>query len=79
LKTIFEAIFEDKSTKILKYLKCMDPPTYQFARYWDWIKPWIINEVEVNTRNQNIQAYRNELELSINVLSMIEEIEKNDR
>ena len=57
----------------------MDPPTYQFARYWDWIKPWIINEVEVNTRNQNILAYRNELELSINVLSMIEEIEKNDR
>jgi hypothetical protein len=51
LKTIFEAIFEDKSIKILKYLKCMDPPTYQFARYWDWIKPWIINEVEVNTRN----------------------------
>lgn len=53
----------------------MDPPTYQFARYWDWIKPWVLSEVESNTRNQNMYSYRNELELSINVLSLIEQIE----
>jgi hypothetical protein len=23
----------------------MDPPTYQYARYWDWIKPWVESEV----------------------------------
>ena len=53
----------------------MDPPTYQFARYWDWIKPWVLSEVDSNTQNQSIYAYRNELELSINVLSLIEQIE----
>ena len=53
----------------------MDPPTYQFARYWDWIKPWVENEVETNTKYQNVVAYRQELEPSINVLSLIEQVE----
>lgn len=27
----------------------MDPPMYQHARYWDWIKPWVQAEVKSNT------------------------------
>lgn len=54
----------------------MDPPTYQYARYWDWIKPWVENEVATNTRNQHIPVYRAELELSINVLSLLESVER---
>lgn len=53
----------------------MDAPTYQYARYWDWIKPWVENEVQTNRKNQHIKFYRAELELSINVLSLLEEIE----
>jgi len=56
----------------------MDPPTYQYARYWDWIKPWVETEVATNTKNQHIPAYRAELELSINVLSLLEQIDRQD-
>ena len=69
---------QDKERRVLRYLKCMDAPTYQFARYWDWIKPWVDNEVQTNTRNQHIPAYRAELELSINVLSLLEGIERQE-
>lgn len=75
LKAILEAMLVDKKRRVLQYLQCMDAPTYQFARYWDWIKPWVENEVNMNTKNQHISAYRAELELSINVLSLVEEIE----
>lgn len=51
LKSILEAMLEDPKGRILGYLKTMDPPTYQHARYWDWIKPWVENEVATNTRN----------------------------
>ena len=50
----------------------MAPPSYQYARYWDWIKPWVQSEVAVNTKNQHIAIYKAELELSINVLSLVE-------
>ena len=76
LKAILEAVLEDPSGRILGYLQKMDPPTYQFARYWDWIKPWVENEVRQNSQNQHIPAYRAELELSINVLSLVEQIER---
>lgn len=77
LKSILEAILEDTQGRILGYLKTMDPPTYQYARYWDWIKPWVDNEVATNTRNQHIPVYRAELELSINVLSLVEQVERS--
>lgn len=54
----------------------MEPPTYQYARYWDWIKPWVEQEVDANTKHRHIAAYGAELELSINVLSLIEQVER---
>ena len=57
----------------------MDPPSYMYARYWDWIKPWVESEVEANTRNSNIPAYAAELELSINVFSMIEQVDREEK
>ena len=31
----------DKTGTVFNYLKTMDPPTYQYARYIDWIGPYI--------------------------------------
>jgi len=79
LQSILEAILEEGQWQILHYLKTMDPPMYQYARYWDWIKPWVQSEVKSNTDRQHIPTYRSELELSINVLSLIEQIERTER
>jgi len=75
LKCILEAILDDEQRRILKFLRLMDPPTYQYARYWDWIKPWVESEVETNTKNRHYPAYGAELELSIKVRSLIEQVE----
>ena len=79
LKCILEAILDDKWRRILRFLKRMDPPTYQYARYWDWIKPWVEHEVESNTKNRHIPVFGAELELSVNVLSLIEQVEVVER
>ena len=76
LQTIFTAIIEDKAYHVLEYMAKTEPPTYQYARYWDSLRPWVASEVDVNRRNASVQAYWNELELSVNVLSQIEQIEK---
>jgi hypothetical protein len=75
LKAIFEATLTDPKRRILQYFKRMEPPSYDCARYWDWIRPWVDNEVATNTKNQSIPVYRAELELSIQVKSLIEQLE----
>lgn len=52
LKSILETILDENQWYILHYLKTIDPPMYQYARYWDWIKPWVQNEVKNNTAHQ---------------------------
>jgi hypothetical protein len=54
----------------------MDPPTYQHARFWDWVKPWVENEVESNRKYQMGQSQKAALELSIDVLSLVEAVER---
>lgn len=76
LQAILNCALADKQLRLVKFMKEMDTFCYQYARYWDWVKPWVASEVDANTRNQSHPAYRNELELSINVLSLIEEVEK---
>ena len=51
LKCIFECIIDYDHHELLHYLRTMDPPSYQYARYWDWIKIWVANEVDSNTKN----------------------------
>jgi hypothetical protein len=75
LKCILEAVIADDKNRLLRYLCNMDPPTYQYARYWDWIKPWVEGEVSQNKKFAHMQAFRAELEPSIDVLSLIELIE----
>jgi len=77
LKCILEAVLGDDKKRLLKYLCTMDPPTYQYARYWDWIKPWVESEVVQNKKFAHMQGpFRAELEPSIDVLNLIELVEK---
>ena len=54
MKTIFEACLDDPNRRIYKYFKSLEAPTYEYARYWDWIRPWIESELATNTKNQHI-------------------------
>lgn len=52
---------------------------YCYARYWDWIKPWVQSEVKSNSAHQYGPAFRADLELSLQVLSLIEKLEAHDK
>ena len=56
----------------------MDPPTYQYARYWDWIRPWVESEYKTASERSHIPVYRSELEISVPVLSQLEQIDKEE-
>lgn len=79
LKSILETVLDENQWQILDYLRTMDPPMYQHARYWDWVKPWVQAEVKSNTAHQYSPAFRADLELSLQVLSLIEKTEAQDR
>ena len=46
-----ETCVEDPKRRIVKYFKSLEAPTYEYARYWDWIRPWIESEIETDTKN----------------------------
>lgn len=75
LKSILETVIEEGQWQILTYFKTMDAPMYCYARYWDWIKPWVQSEVKSNSAHQYGPAFRADLELSLQVLSLIEKLE----
>lgn len=39
---------------LFHYLFTLEPPTYQFARYIDWIRPWLAEHIDFCMRNSNI-------------------------
>lgn len=54
---LLQACSLDGTGVIFYYVYTMDPPTYQYARYLDWVKPFILDQIEHNLRNSSIQAY----------------------
>mmetsp|Transcript_5033 Transcript_5033/g.3687 ORF Transcript_5033/g.3687 Transcript_5033/m.3687 type:complete len:88 (-) Transcript_5033:1322-1585(-) len=39
LNCLFRVAFYDPQRLLLRYLQTMDPPTYEYGRYIDWIEP----------------------------------------
>jgi hypothetical protein len=56
------------------YVYMMDPPTYGHARYLDWVKPYLQDSIQSGLRNQNIQAYRQELNLALHANTLYDQL-----
>ena len=44
----------DQSGYMYRYLKNLEPPTYQYGRYIDWIRPFIKESIESSVKNSHI-------------------------
>lgn len=62
---LFQACLMDESRWLYHYLYQMDPPTYCQARYLDWIKPYLGEQIEDFCRNANISSYKTDLSLAL--------------
>ena len=66
----------DRSNTILKYLLTCEPPAYICRRYWDWIEPHIIEHIQHCSDNVHIMHNREEMEIGLRVLQLIEKIKQ---
>lgn len=46
----------DKNQLILKYLLTCEPPAYSCRRYWDWIEPHFISQIQKFSENLGTTA-----------------------
>jgi len=44
-------VTHNKNLSILKYLLTIEPPAYSSCRYWDWIEPHVISQIELCTES----------------------------
>lgn len=69
----------DNSKTILRYLLTCEPPSYTCGRYWDWIEPHIIEHIQSCSDNVHIMQNREEMEISLRILALLEKIKTQDR
>ena len=50
------------------YLKTMEPPTYSYGRYIDWIKPYLTDTIQSSVRTQHLHSSKMELSLAMQAL-----------
>lgn len=53
LTALMQVCKADLSGRIINYIRTMDPPTYQYGRYIDWIRPYIVDSIESAIRYPN--------------------------
>lgn len=58
LQTILNVANNDPEGAIYRYLKNIEPPTYSYSRYIDWIKPYLKERVENCVANSGIGSYK---------------------
>lgn len=52
---LLNACVADPTRCIFQYIFAMEPPTYLQARYLDWVKPYIQDQIDYNLRNHTAQ------------------------
>ena len=65
---------KNKNLAILKYLLTMDPPAYSCRRFWDWIEPHVINQIQHLSDNAYNASNREDLEMYLKTHQHIEQI-----
>lgn len=65
LIAIFKACLDDTSGDLYHYLYTLDPPTVQYARYLDWVIPFIKKHHDASFKNSAFPAYKEELALAL--------------
>lgn len=61
-----------KDDDIARYVYFCNPPTYQFARYSDWIRPYLENQKADIERSNAYSYFKNKHDTIIESLELLE-------
>lgn len=61
LHALLQTCILDQPRGIFQYIHSLEPPTYIQARYLDWVRPFIGEQIDFNLRNQNLSGYQTDL------------------
>jgi len=72
IQAFLETLVADKSRRLIWYFHSLPAPTYEYARYPDWMRPWLQDQIERNTRLSQIGQTKKEIEIGISCISFLE-------
>lgn len=59
------------------YLYTLEGPTPQYARYMDWLKPFLLDTIQSAIRNPNLPDSTQEIQLSIQASQLLDQLITN--
>jgi hypothetical protein len=62
----------DTEKRLLKYLITMEPPTYNYARYIDWVIPYLNDTILMASRTPNMHSSKVEMAVGNSVRIMLQ-------
>jgi hypothetical protein len=74
LISVFKASLEDTSGDLYRYLHSLDAPTIQYARYLDWVIPYIKKQHDTSFKNSKFPASKEEFALALQANSLVQRI-----
>ena len=63
LNALLQASCQDLSRSLARYLRNLEPPNYAYARYTDWVRPYLEDHALFLAKNMNIQSTKHEFSL----------------
>lgn len=56
------------------YLYTLEGPTPQYARYMDWLKPFLLDTIQSALRNPNLPDSPQEIQLSLQASQLLDQL-----
>jgi hypothetical protein len=64
----------DRRQMVLKYLLACEPPSYAYRRYFDWLEPHFVSQIQKCSENLSSPQMQEEFEISLRIHSNIEKL-----
>jgi hypothetical protein len=77
LIALLQSCLNDLSNMLYYYLYTLEGPTPQYARYMDWLKPFLLDTIQSAIRNPNLPDSPQEIQLSIQASQLFDQLITN--
>ena len=77
LIALLQSCLSDLSNMLYYYLYTLEGPTPQYARYMDWLKPFLLDTIQSAIRNPNLPDSNQEVHLSFQASQLFDQLITN--
>jgi hypothetical protein len=72
LIALLQACIGDQTNGLYFYIYTLEGPTPQFARYMDWIRPFLLDTIQSAMRHHHLPDSAQEMQLSLNANQLLD-------